>query len=149
MKKSEFEQIVARAFRGMDKLGFKKSETVYSQKGCTVQFLNSTTEVTLHYEIGGEPWLAIADAKNADNKSTLEWLMVERGIEKAPTPAQAFRSTTMPVKDLASVLEKKNKQLIEHGMDFINGDFSLMPNLQKRAKKYALECDRYLALHKK
>jgi hypothetical protein len=149
MKKSEFERIVLKTFRGLDKYGFKKGDTVYSQKGCTVQFLNATTDVTLHYEIGGEPWLAIAEVKNPENKSTLEWLLVELGIEKAPTPAQAFRPTALPVKDLSSALEKKNKQLLEYGADFIRGDFSLMPNLQKRAQKYALECDRYIALHKK
>ena len=149
MKKSEFEQIVAKAFRGLEsKHGFKKSETVYSKNGCTVHFVNTTTDVTLHYEIGSEPWLAIADAHNPENKSTLEWLLVERGAEKAPTPAQAFRSTPVPVKDLASLLEKKNQQLIEHGMEILKGDFSLMPALQKRAEKYALDCDRYLALHK-
>jgi hypothetical protein len=149
MKKSEFERIVTKTFRGLDKFGFKRGETVYSQKGCTVQFLNTTTDITLHYEIGGEPWLAIADIRDAGNKSTLEWLLVELGVEKAPTAAQAFRPTALPVKDLTSILEKKNQQLLEYGADFIKGDFSLMPNLQKRAKKYALECERYIAIHKK
>jgi hypothetical protein len=149
MKKSEFEQIVEKAFRGLEsKYGFKKGETIYSKKGCTVQFVNTTTDVTLHYEIGSEPWLAIADVRNPENKSTLEWLLVERGVEKTPTPAQAFRATPSPVKDLAALLEKKNQQLIEYGTELIKGDFSLMPSLQKRATKYALDCDRYLALHK-
>jgi hypothetical protein len=149
MKKSEFERIVFRAFRNLEsKHGFKKGETVYSQKGCTVQFCNATTDVTLYYEIGTEPWLAIADIKNAENKSTLGWLLVERGIEKMPIPADAFRSTTLLEKDFASFLEKKNQQLLEYGMDLINGDFSLMPALQKRAKKYALDCERYMAQHK-
>jgi len=149
MKKSDFEEIVQKAFRGLEsKHGFKKGETVYSKKGCIVQFVNTTTDVTLHYEIGAEPWLAIADAANHENKSTLNWLLVERGVEKAPTPAQAFQSTNLAVKDLAASLEKKNQQLLEYGTDLIKGDFSLMPALQKRAKKYALDCNRYLALHK-
>jgi hypothetical protein len=148
MKKSEFEQIVEKAFRGLEsKYGFKKGETLYSKKGCTVQFVNTTTDVTLHYEIGSDPWLAIADIHDPENKSTLEWLLVERGVEKTPTPAQAFRSTPTPAGDLASLLEKKNQQLIEYGTELIKGDFSLMPALKKRAKKYALDCDRYLTLH--
>ncbi|HEY5730853.1 MAG TPA: hypothetical protein VIS72_12430 [Anaerolineales bacterium] len=149
MKKSEFERIVTGAFRPLEsRYGFKVGETAYSQKNCTVQYLNATTDVTLHYELGREPWLAIADIKNAENKSTLGWLLVENGVEKTPAPAAAFRSTHLPVGKLASDIEKKVRQLIEHGTDLIKGDFSLMPNLQKRAKKYALDCDRYIAIHK-
>jgi hypothetical protein len=149
MKKSEFERIVTKTFRGLEsRHGFKRGETVYSRNGCTVQYLNATTDVTLHYDIGREPWLTIADVKDVENKSTLGWLLVERGIEKTPMPADAFRSTTVSEKDLASVLEKKNQQLLEYGKELMIGDFSLMPNLQKRAKKYAQECERYIAIHK-
>jgi hypothetical protein len=149
MKKSEFERIVTGAFRSLEsKHGFKMGEAEYSQKNCTIQYLNATTDVTLHYELGREPWLAIADVKNADNKSTLGWLLVERGVEKSPAPAAAFRSTKLPEGKLASDIEKKVQQLIEYGKDLMSGDFSLMPNLQKRAKKYALDCDRYIAIHK-
>lgn len=149
MKKSEFERIVTGAFRSLEsRHGFKMGETVYSQKNCMIQYLNDTTMVTLHYELGREPWLAIADIKNAENKSTLGWLLVERGVEKTPAPADAFRSTHLPNAKLAADLEKKVQQLLEHGADLIKGDFSIMPNLQKRAQKYALDCERYIAIHK-
>ena len=149
MKKSEFERIVTGAFRSLEaKYGFKMGETVYSSKDCTIQYLNNTTDVTLHYQLGREPWFDISDIKNTGNKSTLGWLLVERGIQKSPAPAAAFRSTYLPDVKLASDLEKKVQQLIEHGADFMNGDFSLMPNLQKRAKKYALDCERFIAIHK-
>ena len=149
MKKSEFERIVTRTFRSLEtQHGFKKGEAEYSHKNCTIHFLNATTDVTLHYELGNEPWLAIADVKDAKNKSTLGWLLVERGAEKTPAPAAAFRSTPLPDIKLEASLEKKVQQLIEHGADIMNGDFSLMPNLQKRAKKYAQDCDRYIAIHK-
>ena len=149
MKKSEFEHIITKTFRVLEsRYGFKRGEAVYSSKGCTVQFQNATTDVTLHYEIGEEPWLDIADVKNVENKTTLGWLLVERGIEKTPAPAAAFRSKPLAEKDMEATLEKKNQQLVEYGMDLINGDFSLMPTLQKRAKKYALDCERYMAQHK-
>ncbi len=149
MKKSEFERIVISAFRSLEsRHGFKMGEAVYSQKNCTIHYLNATTDVTLHYELGREPWLDISDVKNAENKSTLGWLLVERGIEKSPAPEAAFRSTQLPDASLAGDLEKKVKQLIEHGADLIKGDFSLMPNLQKRARKYALDCERFIAIHK-
>jgi hypothetical protein len=147
MKKSEFERVVPKTFRSLEsRHGFKKGETVYSKKSCAVQYLNATTDITVHYELGGEPWLAIADVKDAENKSTLGWLLVEHGITKEPAPADAFHSAPLPEKDFASVLERENQQLLEYGLDFINGDFSLMPNLQKRSNKYALDCKRYIAM---
>ena len=149
MKKSEFERMVTGAFRPLESLhGFKMGEAVYSPKSCTIQYLNATTDVTLHYELGREPWLDISDITNAENKTTLGWLLVEYGVEKAPAPADAFRSTKLPDGKLASDLEKKIQQLLEHGTDLLRGDFSIMPNLQKRAKKYALDCERYIAIHK-
>ena len=102
----------------------------------------------MHYELGKEPWLDISDTENVENKSTLGWLLVERGVVKSPTIEAAFRSTHLSDDKLAADLEKKVHQLIEHGADFMNGDFSLMPNLQKRSKKYAQDCARYIAIHK-
>ena len=149
MKKSEFERIVTGAFRSLEvRHGFKMGKAVYSQKNCTIKYQNTTTDVTLHYELGREPWLDVSDVTNAENKSTLGWLLVERGVVKSPAPEAAFRSTHLPDEKLAADLEKKVRQLIEHGTDLMNGDFSLMPRLHKRAKKYAQDCDRYIAIHK-
>ena len=149
MKKSEFERIVTKTFRGLEsKHGFKRGEIVFSKNSCAMQYMNATTDITVHYELGNEPWLAIADVKDAENKSTLGWLLVERGIAKEPAPVDAFRSKPLPEKDFASFLEKENEQLLEHGMEFINGDFSLMPALQKRSKKYELDCKRFIDMHK-
>jgi len=150
MKKSEFERIVTGAFRSLEsKHGFKMDKAVYSAKNCTIQYHNTTTNVTLHYELGREPWLDISDAHNTENKSTLGWLLVERGIQKTPAPADAFRSTHLPEGKLGSDLESKVGQLIEYGADLMKGDFSLMPNLQKRSKQYELDCKRFIAMHKK
>lgn len=149
MNKSEFEHIVTKTFRGLEsRHGFKKGKTLHTKKSYEVQYINSTTDVTVHYEFGSKPWLAIADIKNAENRSTLGWLLVECGITKEPAPADAFRSIKLTEKDFASALERENQQLLEYGMDFINGDFSLMPILQKRAQKYALDCKRFIDMHK-
>ena len=148
MKKSEFERIVAKTFRGLEsRHGFKKGETTFSKNSCAMQYLNTTTDITIRYELGGEPWLAIADVTDAENRSTLGWLLVERGITKEPAPADAFRSKALPEKDFASFLEMENEQLLEYGMDFINGDFSLMPVLRERARKSELDCMRFIEMH--
>lgn len=149
MKKEAFERIVTKTFRGLEsRYGFKKGEVVFSKQNCALQYLNATTIITIHYEFGGEPWVAIADRKNAENKSTLGWLLVELGITKEPSPADAFKSINLSEKDFTSILERENQQLLEYGMEFINGDFSIMPTLQKRAQKYALDCDHYFAIYR-
>ena len=62
MKKTEFENMVDKAFWGLEaKYGFKKTETSYVERTCTVQFKNATTEVLLNYELGNTPWLEISD----------------------------------------------------------------------------------------
>lgn len=148
MKKEAFERIVTKTFRGLElRHGFKKGEVVFSKQNCALQYFNTTTIVTVHYEFGGEPWVAVTDRKNMENRSTLGWLLVERGVMDEPVPADAFRSINLSEKDFTSILERENQQLLEHGMEFINGDFSIIPVLQKRAEKYALDCDRYISIY--
>jgi hypothetical protein len=148
MKKSEFERIIDKVFLGFGgRYGFRGGETKFAPDGCTVSFRNDTTEVELNYRIGEEPWFSIKDVSNPENSSTLEWLLVELGVEKAPTPEQAFRPTPFNEANMESVLVRKRNLLLEHAADFLRGDFSLMPMLKRRASKYEQECRRYIALH--
>jgi hypothetical protein len=149
MKKTEFENMVDKAFWGLEaKYGFKKTATSFVARTCTVQFKNSTTEIILNYELGNTPWLEISDVNNSENKTTLGWLLVELGVEKAPKPEQAFRPTTLSDGTLAPVLQKMSQQILDFGSELLKGDFTILPKLQARAKKYDLECQRYLSIHK-
>jgi hypothetical protein len=148
MKKSVFESMVDKAFWGLEsKYGFKKTETKFVDRTCVVQFRNKTTEIILNYELGNTPWIEIVDLHNADNKSTLGWLLVELGEDKAPTPAQAFRPTPLTESELEPTLQKMGKQITDYGANLLKGDFAIFPKLQSRAKKYDLECKRYLSTH--
>jgi hypothetical protein len=149
MKKSKFELLVEKAFWGLEaRYGFKKTETKFENRSVIVRFQNATTEILLNYEIGNTPWLEISDVHNAENKSTLGWLLVETGVDKTPLPEQAFHPTTLSEDELESVLQTMGQQLLDHGADLLKGDFAIMPKLQDRARKYALECDRYLSIRK-
>ena len=149
MKKTEFEIMVDKAFWGLEaKYGFKKTETNFVGRTCIVRFRNATTEVLLNYELGNTPWLEISDTHNAENKSTLGWLLVELGVDPSPKPEQAFRPTTLSEGTLEPTLQKMGQQLSDLGVELLKGDFTIMPNLQARAKKYDLECRRYLSIHK-
>lgn len=150
MKKTEFERLVDKAFIDLEtRHGLKKTDTAFHKHGCSVRFKNSTTLVTLNYEISSLPWLEIAELKNPEqSKSTLDWVLVEQGIEKTPTPEQAFQPTKMAEGKLEATLQTKCRQLLEYGAPLLNGDFSIMPKLQDRAKKYTLACERYAKIHK-
>jgi hypothetical protein len=150
MKKSEFEKIIDKTFWGLEtKYGFKKTETAFQPHGCLVRYQNTTTQLALNYEIGRVPWLVIADIASPEEKqSTLEWLLVEQGIEEPPKPEAAFIPTKMEESKLETVLQCKNQQLQEFGADLLKGDFTILPRLQKRAGKYAQDCKRYVEIHK-
>ena len=149
MKKVEFEKMVDKAFWGLEaRFGFKKIETHFVNRTCTVQFKNTTTEILLNYELGNTPWLEISDTHNAENKTTLGWLLVELGVDAAPKPEQAFHPTTLSDGSLEPTLIKMGQQVLDYAGDLLRGDFSIVPKLQARAKKYDLECQRYLSIHK-
>ena len=149
MKKTEFETMINKAFWGLEaKFGFKKTETKFVGRTCTVQFRNATTDVLINYELGNTPWVEISDLHNPENKSTLGWLLVELGVDKPPKPEQAFRPTTLSEGALEPTLQKMGEQLSDLGAGLLKGDFTAMPKLQARAKKYDLECQRYLSIHK-
>lgn len=150
MKKSEFERLVEKAFLEFESHhGFKKTETKFHKHGCTVRFENATTLVVLNYDITTLPWLEIADVKKpAQNKTTLGWLLVEKGVEDPPTPEQAFHPTKMHESQLEKVLQNKCRQLLQYGGELLNGDFTLLPKLQDRARKYETACERYAKIHK-
>jgi len=149
MKKSDFESMVEKAFWGLEaKYGFKKTDTAYVDRTCKIQFENATTAILLNYELGNRPWLEISDVHDASNKSTLGWLMVELGKDKAPTPQQAFQPPALKKEELYPALEQMGREILEYGSDLLTGNFALMPKLQVRAKKYDQECQRYLAQHK-
>jgi len=149
IKKSMFESLVEKAFWGLEsKFGFKKIETRFLKRSVTVLFQNATTQILLNYEIGNKPWLEIADVKKPGNKTTLGWLLVEAGVDQPPLPEQAFHPTKLNEDKLESVLQSMGQQLLDQAVDLLKGDFTRMQKLQKRAAKYARECDRYLAIRK-
>jgi hypothetical protein len=149
MKKVEFENMLDKAFWGLEsKYGFKRTETSYVERTCKALFRNATTEILVNYELGTIPWLEVADINNPENKSTLGWLLVELGVEEPPKPEQAFRPTSMSDSALEPLLLKMEQQLLDHGADLLKGDFTILPKLQARARKYDLECQHYLSIHK-
>ncbi len=150
MKKANFERLISKTFLSLEtKFGFKKTQTDYHSGGVIVTFQNPTTEVILNYEIGEFPWVTIADINNPETERTsLDWLLVELGERETPTTDEAFMPLRMDDAQLEAELTKKKEQLLRFGADLLKGDFSLLPNLQKRADDYLAECKRFANRHK-
>ncbi len=150
MKRTTFESLVDKAFYGLEaQYGFKKIEAKLTDHGAAIRYRNTTTELCLNYDLGNSPWLEIVDASHPENKSTLGWLLVERGEQRPPTVAQAFRATAPKDKEMENILQTVVQQVMDHGADLLKGDFNLLPKLQQRARQYDAECKRYLAVHNK
>lgn len=145
MRKSEFERLVDKTFWGLtNKYDFKKTETAYHTGGVIVRFQNPTTEIILNYEIGAFPWVTIADINNSEtDRISLDWLLVELGETNSPTTDEAFFPPKMDEGQLEVELQQKGDQLLEFGIDFMKGDFTLLPKVQKRAEDYLAECKKF------
>ena len=150
MKKANFERLIKKTFLSLEtKFGFKKTNTDYHSGGVIVTFQNLTTEVILNYEIGEFPWVTIADIKNPEiDRASLDWLLVDLGVREAPTTDEAFFPLRMDDTQLEAELQKKKEQLLNFGADLLNGDFTIIPNLQKRANDYLEECRNFANQHK-
>jgi len=145
MRKSEFQRLVKKTFFNFENQhNFKHIETAFHTGGVIVRFQNPTTEVCLNYEIGFFPWVTIANIENPETeRASLDWLLVELGEKKAPTPEEAFSSARMSDAQLEEELQKRSDQLLKFGVDFLKGDFMLLPKLQERADNYLAECKKF------
>ena len=142
----EFEGLVDKCFGKLEtEYGFKKVNAQFQRHEWWINFENRTTHVSVGYEIGSVPWVLIGDAKNPRlNGSSLEWLLVELGIEKMPPVEVAFEKKQYTQKDIESILENKGQQLFMYATDLLRGNFKIVPKLQERGKKFAEECNEYM-----
>jgi hypothetical protein len=145
MRIAEFDRIVDKTFWGLvNKHDFIKTETSYYKGGVTVSYQNPTTEIILNYEIGSFPWITIADIKKPEtDRVSLDWLLVDLGEKKHPSADEAFLPAKMDEGQLEDEVQKRVDQLLKFGTDFFSGDFTLLPDLQKRAEDYLSECKKF------
>jgi hypothetical protein len=142
----EFENLADKFFGKLEtEYGFKKVGAQAQRHECWIDFENLTTHVSVNYEIGSVPWVVIGDVNNPRlNGSSLEWLLVELGVEKMPTVEEAFERKQYSNKEFETMLEKKGQQLFMYAIDLLRGKFDIIPKLQERGKKFAKECEKYM-----
>jgi hypothetical protein len=122
---------------------FKKFQVDAQRFEYWVVYRNLTTEISIFWEMGSLPWMRIADVHNLQNASSLEWLLVELGVEKMPTPEEAYHFPQYSEQDIVAALQKKEQQLHEYGKDVLTGNFVIFPKLQERGLRFVQECEAY------
>ncbi len=107
-----------------------------------VIFESGATRVTVHYELGAEPWVEIGRLEMRDgrlvqpNSIGLDLLLRERGkplVDDVAVPRE-INST-----ELARMLDVRAERLRTCGEDLLRGNFSAFPKLQTKAEKELLK----------
>jgi len=132
---TEIESAVLDAFQYlMTDFGFSYQSTSMHAPECWSTFWNTTTAVTIHYELGSLPWVELAELVRDSsrvierNRTSLEFLLTERAPEEAGIPAG--RSDEVDVKH---VIYEKARLLRQYGQDVLGGDFRIFPRLKELA----------------
>jgi hypothetical protein len=134
---AEVEKVVLDAFAYLvENFGFRYLSTSMHAPECWSTFHNETTSVTIHYEIGSQPWVEIAKLKREgdriveQNRAALEFLIQERA------PGEVLLTTSGHDEEgTRRVIYAKARQLREYGSDVLRGDFRVFPRLKELAEE--------------
>jgi hypothetical protein len=126
----EFESVVLEAFGYLiDSFGFRYLSTHIHSPECWSTFHNSTTAVTVHFELGSQPWVELAELKRdggcifEQNRVALEFLVKERA------PQETALITNESDEQTKAAIREKARQLRAYAEDVLKGDFRIFPRL--------------------
>src|SRR6185436_1970568 len=103
-----------------------------------VTYENQTTRVTVHYELGAEPWVEIGRLELRDGHMVqpasigLDLLVRERG-KPLDDEVKVPRDISGP--EISRMVSVRAKRLQTLGDDLLRGDFRSFPKLQTKAEK--------------
>ena len=135
MTPTEIETIVLDAFAYLlESFGFRYLSTNTHTPECWSTFHNETTAVTVHYEVGSEPWVELAELKREGNRVVernrvaLHFLVEERAPQEV-----SLRGPGDDDEGTRRVIYEKARQLQQYGSDILRGDFHVFPRLKEHA----------------
>lgn len=120
--------------------GFRHVSTRTVAYDCAVVFENDTTRVTVSYEIGSLPWVAIGQIEQRDgraevrNETSLEHVLSHKGVADIEGPVEA---DDIPDEKLDEVLRFKASKLRDDANDLLRGSFESLPALMNAAEEDA------------
>jgi hypothetical protein len=136
----DFNKQVDESFRFLvDNFGFRRISSSSEAPEVWVHLRNATTGVTVHREIGSEPWVEVSRLESVSGTTVereryaLDFLLAARsaqgqlrGREVAPGP-HAVRPS--------SSLAEKAALLHANGEEVLRGDFRIFPQLKELAER--------------
>jgi hypothetical protein len=118
--------------------GFHRESEKAAGAEAWVVYENATARVTVHYELGAEPWVEIGrlEVRNGQlvqpNSIGLDLLLRERG---KPLLDEVTVPRDIDVPELSRMISIRAKRLRSFGEDLLRGDFQSFPKLQTKAEK--------------
>jgi hypothetical protein len=103
-----------------------------------VTYESETTRITIHYELGAEPWIEIGRLEVRDGKVVqpasigLDLLLRERG---KPLNDQLSEPRDIGESEISRMVATRAERVRSLGDDFLRGDFRAFPKLQTKAEK--------------
>lgn len=103
-----------------------------------VTYESETTRITIHYELGAEPWVEIGRLEVRDGKVVqsasigLDLMLRERG---KPLNDQLSKPRDIGESEISQMVATRAERVRSLGEDFLRGDFRAFPKLQTKAEK--------------
>lgn len=116
--------------------GFRMKTEMALGSEAWVAYENHTTRITVHYELGAEPWVEIGRVELRDGQLVqpssigLELLVRERG-KPLDDQVRVPRDITAP--EISQMIGTRAERLRSLGEDLLRGDFRGFPKLQTKA----------------
>lgn len=128
---TEFEYLVT-------DFGFQRKAEEAVGSEAWVVYEKPTTRITVHYELGAEPWVEVGRLEQREGRLVqpqsigLDLLLRERG-QAFTDDVDVPQDLTEP--ELSLMLKTRAQRLREVGEEFLRGNFESFPRLQTKAEK--------------
>lgn len=122
----------------VNEYGFHRKSEKAAGSEAWVVYENPTTRVTVHYELGAEPWVEIGRIEMRDgervqpNSIGLDLLLRERG---KPLGDEVTVPREIDSPELSRMIMTRAERLHTLGDDLLRGDFRAFQKLQTKAEK--------------
>lgn len=137
MNPADFESLVLDAFSYLiSDYGFIYAETSVHSPECWATFQNARTRVTVHTELGSQPWVVLAEVQRKTGytvvlrEAALEFLIQERAVDEKLLMIDPDNDAQMK-----RLIYEKARQLREYGTDVLRGDLRVFPRLRELAEE--------------
>jgi hypothetical protein len=118
--------------------GFRLMVKRWAGAEAWVTYETQVTRITIHYELGAEPWIEIGRLEIRDGKVVqpasigLDLLLRERGM---PLNDEVLEPRDIGESEISRMIATRAERIRRLGSDLLRGDFRDFPKLQTKAEE--------------